>query len=531
MEKEICIVQLLPHGRKVHTTAGTRLLEALVDHCIFLRSDCGGRGTCGKCRVDVVMPNGGVAEKEACNWPVTENIAIRIPASSLLSAHIIEKAPIVLPASFVAQGKAPPGGALIGVGIDLGTTTIAIYLCDMAGSKVLSSVAVKNPQALYGDDVMSRIGAIGESGEKLDRLQGLVVKAIAWGVGDLLAHCSLKNEELTRMVAVGNPAMIQILLGVNPWSLGISPYQPAFYGSQQIAAAELGLPYPAATLFTLPQVSGFIGGDILAAALATELEEEEPGTLLIDLGTNGELLLKGRDSYFATSCATGPAFEGAAISCGMQAIPGAIDRVEIDDKALRSKYFLIDRNGETRKPSGLCGSGVISAVAAMLRVGIVGTNGMLTVPAAVLGKEGDNSGSRKYVIAEAAHTSNGKAIAVTQKDIRSVQLGKAALVTGIEFLLKAAGMTQPTKIIVAGAFGSYVEKNDMLALGMVPDIDPCRIHIAGNSAGAGAVMALCDTGYIDKARRLAARTEVLELAVNIDFQQAFVRQLSFPVWG
>jgi uncharacterized 2Fe-2S/4Fe-4S cluster protein (DUF4445 family) len=252
------------------------------------------------------------------------------------------------------------------------------------------------------------------------------------------------------------------------------------------------------------------------------------GTLLIDLGTNGELVLKGHDTFFVTSCATGPVFEGAALSCGLQAIPGAIDRVTIDTAESVPGYRVIQKDkGGQCPPSGLCGSGVISAVAALIRTGIVDKSGLLkTSPRSQV--QALVKAERKYLIVPAGSSANGRDIAISQKDIRAVQLGKAALITGIEFLLRAAGLTMPEKILIAGAFGSNLDTGDILTLGMVPSIEPSRIHMTGNSAGAGAIMALCDEKYLEKTHKLVAEVSVIELTANIDFQNTFIQRLSFP---
>lgn len=525
-----CNITLLPHGRQIVVGDSKNLLESLFANNIFLRSDCGGKGTCGKCRVEVVDKEGAATSLEACTVRVTEDISLRIPEESLLSAHIIDKAPAILPASFSAESPVDSSAnENHGIAVDLGTTTLAVYLCDTVKRTVRCSVAVKNPQALYGDDVMTRIGQIGADREKLVRLQQLVIKAIEWGVRALLADAGLEGDGLPEMVVVGNPTMIHILLGVSPFSIGLSPYTPEFCEARQTRATDLGLAFPQMMVHTLPQVSGFIGGDMLAAILATELADRATGTLLIDLGTNGELVLKGRDGLYATSCATGPAFEGAALSCGMQAIPGAIDKVVIEDREKTPNYSVVQKNnGKVVRPSGLCGSGVISAVSSLLRTGLVDRSGLFDKSSSIASLRQSAGHGRRYVIVPAERTAYGREIVISQKDIRSVQLGKAALITGIEFLMRAAGVATLSKIMIAGAFGSYLDKEDMVALGMIPAIDPSCIEVFGNSAGAGAIMALCDEKYRIRAEEYAAGLRVIELAASSDFQNVFIQRLGFP---
>jgi uncharacterized 2Fe-2S/4Fe-4S cluster protein (DUF4445 family) len=528
MTETICNVSLQPLGRKITTKTNDLLLETLIAHNILLRADCGGKGVCGKCRVEVVGQGGVITETEACTLRVTGDMVIKIPDSSLFSANIIAKPPAALPISFASKVEDLSSEPELGIAVDLGTTSIAVYLCDIRSRKVLFTVAMKNPQALYGDDVMSRIGWIGRSTEKLHRLQQLVVRAIEWAVRELFAGCGADLDRFTQMVVVGNPTMIHILLGVDPFHIGVSPYQAAFAEARCTEAAKLGFDLPNVTIHTINQISGFIGGDIISAVLATELEHQPVGTLLIDLGTNGELVLKGEDTLFVTSCATGPVFEGAALSCGLQAIPGAIDRVIIDAPENAPNYRVIKKNQEKQEtPSGLCGSGVISAVAALLRADIIDKSGRLSVSPHRQVRQLDQGGS-EYLIVDADHSATGKDISLSQKDIRAVQLGKAALITGVEFLLRAAALLRPEKILIAGAFGSNLDPSDMLTLGMVPDIEPSRIFMTGNSAGAGAIMLLCDEQYRERANELAAEVSVIELAANIDFQNTFVRRLGFP---
>ena len=518
MSNKKCNIHLLPHGRRIEARPGRSLMESLMNKSIFLRSDCGGKGVCKKCKVKIVAENGDIEFKKACKFIISEDISIEIPETSMLSSHIISKAAVSLPVAFKGRFKNVDGKDGYGIAVDLGTTTIAVYLCNTTKGRVLSSLAVKNPQALYGDDVMSRISAIGQEEKNLGYLQKLVVRAIEWGIKELLASLDLSEEVVSQMVTVGNPTMIHIFAGVDPESIGVSPYQPAFYEAKNIQSNDLGFELNGFSIQPLPQVSGFIGGDILSATLAVDLENQPEGTLLVDLGTNGELMLKGKDHFFATSCATGPAFEGATLSCGMQAIPGAINKVQIKSLGDLSEYIIIkSSNSSGLKPSGICGTGVISAVAQFCQKKIIDPSGAF------------QNKMKQYIIVPEDSSQDGSAIFISQKDIRSVQLGKGALITGIEFFLKEAGLEKPEKIIIAGAFGSFLDKKNMMALGMIPAMDLSRVEVAGNSAGAGAIMALCDTAFLDKAIQIANKVIVVDLACNQDFQEVFVKKLRFPV--
>ncbi|MCP4114927.1 MAG: DUF4445 domain-containing protein [Desulfobacteraceae bacterium] len=514
-------IRLFPHGREIASAPERRLIESLIDNNIFLRSDCGGKGVCGKCLVNVISPEQEAGLKTACTLEVNRDMEIEIPETSMLSSHIISKAPVVLPEFFTASEPEPADTDALGIAVDMGTTTMAVYLLNLRERMILSSLSVKNPQALYGDDVMTRIGAVGNGKENLARLQGMSVRAMEWGVNSLVASLGLDPDNLLRMAVVGNPTMIHILCGVDPAPIGVSPYQPAFYEARQTSSRDLGFKFKAIPVHTLPQVSGFLGGDILAATLACDMDNQPAGTLLVDMGTNGELMLRGMEGLFGTSCATGPAFEGAALSSGMQAIPGAIDRVRIDPSTgLPTLSVLKKSNGKAVPASGICGSGVISAVAELLRTSIMAPDGRLS--------QASDTPDRTYVLSPGNPSTGRHHVTITQKDIRAVQLGKAALITGIRFLCQAAGIDQPTRILIAGAFGSHLGKEDMLTLGMLPALDPDRVEMVGNAAGAGAVMAVCDQKSRQKVRELAAQVSVVDLAANMAFQAQFVKSLSFP---
>ena len=515
-------IRLLPHDKKIEAQSGKSLMESLMYKNIFLRADCGGKGACKKCQVKVVEENGEFELKEACTFSVSKDITIEIPETSMLSSHIISKAPVSLPVAFTDRFNNTDGSACYGIAVDLGTTTIAVYLCNTTSGKILSSLSVKNPQVLYGDDVMSRIGAVNQDVKNLGHLQRLVVRAIEWGMKDLLKSLELEESLISQMVVVGNPTMIHIFAGVDPESIGVSPYLPAFYEAKNILSKGLGFKSENIAIQILPQVSGFIGGDILSAAIAADLENQIDGTLLIDLGTNGELLLKANGGFYATSCATGPAFEGASLSCGMQAIPGAVNKVHIKSQNALPEYTLINSSKSSMpKPSGICGTGVISAIAQFCKKDIIEPGGAFKKDIVIAALKNDSPGKMQYNIMPE--------VFISQKDIRSVQLGKSALITGIEFLLKEAGIDNPAQIIVAGAFGSFLDKEDMMTLGMIPAMELAKIETAGNLAGVGAVMTLCDDIYLEKAINIAEHIKVIDLACNQDFQTTFVQRLSFPV--
>ncbi len=517
MQNNQATITILPHKRTILATRGTTLLEALIHKSIFLRTDCGGKGVCGKCLVEVIGPDNSVEPVLSCSHRIESDLCIRIPETSMLSSHIMSKAQIFFPESFNEKFKHSQGPDTFGIAVDLGTTTIAVYLCNMAKGEVISSLAVKNPQAIYGDDVMSRIGVIDQDPDNLKKLQGLVVKSIEWGAGQLISKEKDPSITISGMAVVGNPTMIHILAGVNPTSIGIAPYQPAFHESRQFDSASLGFESLNCELQILPQVSGFLGGDILAAAIAVDLDNLAPGTLLVDLGTNGELILKGHDRLFATSCATGPAFEGASLACGMQAIPGSINSVSIGpDQKVKELTTIQAEKGPGVPASGICGAGVLQAAAQLCEHGIIKPAGQFT------------NEEKEYVLVPEDHSAGQSRIYISQKDIRSIQLGKSALISGIEFLCDRAGFDIPKSILIAGAFGSHLSKEVLLRLGILPDMEISKLITMGNAAGSGAVMVLCDPAYVGLAQKMADKIEVVSLETNMAFQERFIENLSFP---
>ncbi len=530
-------IELAPHSRKIEAEQGELLANVLKGQNIMLRADCGGKGQCGKCRVEKIDPNNGSRQNIlTCTYRVESDLTLEIPEHALFSTHTLGKAAVILPDAFTSKFSDTSKGGTdqFGIATDLGTTTIAVYLCNMTRGQVVGSVSIKNPQALYGDDVMSRISTIGQAPEHLFHLQGLVVGSISEGIRELTSPTALKALHLqtiniSKMVVVGNPAMIHIFAGVDPAPIGVAPYQPTFKDPRILSSNTLGFTLATFPIHILSQISGFIGADILAAALAVDLPNQPVGTLLIDLGTNGELMLRGKAGLFATSCATGPAFEGATLACGMQAVPGAINRVEIPSPDAFPKFTCIKaKKTQSISPTGICGSGVISAVAECCKQNIILPDGRFNPNAGSPALSMDKSGTYQYTLNKGSQENPCRPVYISQKDIRSIQLGKGALITGIDFLLKNAGMMSPEKLIIAGAFGSHLDQNALKTLGMIPNLENNRIQMAGNAAGTGAVMALCHDDYLDTIKTMADEIEVVDLASDPNFHMDFVKRLSFP---
>jgi uncharacterized 2Fe-2S/4Fe-4S cluster protein (DUF4445 family) len=525
-------------------------MEALVSAGFLLRSDCGGKGRCGKClvRATAMAPEalGAVGEAElkalggerigqgyrlACCACVTGDAAAEIPAESLLAPEVVQKGPPMLLSKLenLPPAVSRPGSSRYGLAVDLGTTTIAVYLCDLHDRAIIGSTSARNPQAIFGDDVISRISAVRTDPESLPRLQTMAVAAIDWAASALCRRWGIDPRSVGEVVAVGNSTMIHLLLGEDPSSIGVFPYTPKFSEGRSVAAGSVGLHVdPGARLRTLPLISGYLGADLISAALAADLPDTPAGTLLADVGTNGEIICLAENGLAATSCATGPAFEGASIRNGMQATSGAVDAVRFNRNTGCLDYTLIQRDPERPlPPAGICGTGVLSAVAELLRAGILSKSGSFNAGCGSPCLRPGEGGVLEFEIVPAGAHSNRRRISLTQADVRAVQLAKGALRAGIDLLCRETGMSRPRKILLAGAFGSFINRLDALTLGLLPEVAADAIEVVGNAAGAGAVLALLREDYFRQAQEIAGATRVLDLAAHPDFQDTFVAALSF----
>jgi len=415
--------------------------------------------------------------------------------------------------------------ALCGVAIDVGTTSIVAFLCDLAQGEIVAMRTTGNPQAIYGEDVISRMTHIQKDPDALAEMRRLLVAELNRLVEEAADDAGASAGDIVDVVVVGNPTMQHILLGVNPEPLGRGPYLPVWSEGVEVEAGQLGLRVmPRARVFVFPSIAGYIGGDTLAAVLTRGPEFYRGTHLLVDIGTNGEVVLAHNGELTATSCATGPVYEGAHIRCGVRAAPGAIERVWVEPGG-RIRWAAIreaDGKGDPR-PIGLCGSGVISSVAAFVASGIVGEDGALAEPERHAQLRGAAHGrAQEIVIVPGPYARAGRDIVLTQQDVRSVQLGKSALRSGIEILLAERGVTEIDRIHLAGTFGNHLEPEDILKIGLVPPVPVERIRSIGNAAGDGARMALFNRNHRRRAATLARKLSVLELTTREDFQDLFV---------
>lgn len=560
-------VRFTDENREVRVSAGTTLLQARIAAGLEADAPCGGRGTCGKCRCEV--RGAGEADwREAlmCQTSVSGDMEVRT-AGKVGDLRVLTDAEAI-PGSWNPVVKAvrvtvppcPRGessadwtrlvGALTAVGIpvtepnprlcaslgnllaaqkgsvwvviaegrvlevcvgeprmymaafDLGTTSIAGYLIHVNGRRVAVADGARNPQAQYGGDVISRADYALQNG--VAALSACARNAIDAMLGDMCRKAGVPRERVFAVSLAGNTAMHHLFLGIAPDSLVKAPYNPTLSQPLALRASEWGIAAnPEALLLTLPVIGGFVGADTVACLLSGDWLRRDRLTLMIDIGTNGELVLGNRHRRVACSTAAGPAFEGAKITCGMRGADGAIDHAWLEGGALR--WHVIGEGPAV----GICGSGLVDLVAALLESGDMDGTGRLAA--------GD-----RYDIGDTG-------IYLTQKDVREVQLAKAAMAAGLRLMAGrlGVGLEDIEEVDIAGAFGNYIDPDSACAIGLIPAELRRKIRPVGNAAGAGAKLALTDARAWAEAETLARATEFLELATLPEFQDEFVEQLNF----
>ena len=425
-----------------------------------------------------------------------------------------------------------------GLAVDVGTTTVVGYLCDLNTGKVINTESMMNPQVPYGEDVMSRITYAMTNPDGLERMQKAIIEGLNEIIekvsADLRVNGSNGGSAIVDMTIVFNTAMHHIFLGFNPEYIGRSPFIPALQHSINVKARDLGLRINRGSyVHVLPIEAGFVGADNVGVLIAEEPYNQDEMVLIIDIGTNGELLLGNRERICSTSCATGPAFEGAQIKFGMRAAPGAIEKVRIDPETKEPMYKVIGKADwhthlQEVNAKGICGSGIIDAVAEMFKAGIIDKSGRFNMNLETPRVRKGSDGKPEYVIAWADETSIGTDITITQADVRALQLAKGALYAGAKLMMKKMGVDKLDRVVLAGAFGSYIDKESALTLGMFPDCDLEKVYAVGNAAGDGARMALLNRAKRQEADEKARFVEFMEIAVEPEFEKEFMMAMHIP---
>jgi len=412
-----------------------------------------------------------------------------------------------------------------GIAVDIGTTTIVAQLLDLNSRKALGTKATHNQQATYGDDVITRI-MYAEKSEGLEKLHHLVIDAINGLISALIEEHNINLNEVTAVMCAGNMTMIHLLLKVDPTYLRIEPYVPTANFMPVVRAAEAGIKInPRGLLACLPGVSSYVGADIVAGVLASGIDEEEKPCLLIDIGTNGEIVLGNREYLVCCSSSAGPAFEGSGVKCGVRAMEGAIQKVEIDPRIYTVKYSTIGGI----KPIGICGSGYIDCLCELFRTGIIDRSGKIrkdrNIPQIKEGSEG-----LEFVLAEAEESATGEDIVITQTDITNLILSKGAIYTATSVLLKKVGLKPGDifRIYLAGGFGNYLNIEKSICIGLLPDVSRENFEYIGNSSLTGAKFALLSYDAMMKAREIARRMTYIELSVEPSFMNEYTGSLFLP---
>lgn len=525
-----CNITFKPDNKKISIHAGATLFEAAEQAGIILNSVCGGKGICKKCLVNL-EPGG--KQILACQHHIQTDLVVTIPPSSrffqqkILAEGVETK---IEPDIYKKYIEIAQANKIFGLAVDIGTTTIVAKLIDMTDGKSLATQADLNPQSRYGDDVISRI-AYARTNEKLAKLHKAIIGCINDMIVKLCKGTSIDEKDIYEMCAVGNTTMNHFFLKLPVTQLGQAPYKAFSVDAHDLPANQLGLRInPAGNVHTVENIAGFVGSDTTAVVLAVDIDSAQDVTLVVDIGTNGEIVFGTRDKLYAASCAAGPALEGARISCGSRAVEGAIEAVIVNNGDID-----LDVIGNC-PPRSICGSGLIDAVAVLLDLGIVDASGRFANPVALRDKLSpavvsriiEQDGQLAFCLAGAANVSE-RTVVLTQKDIREVQLAKAAIRAGTKILQRKLGVEDADikQILLAGAFGNYIRRESALRIGLLPDAAVERIHFVGNAAASGAQIILLSQLCRQKAKKIARKIEYVEIAHKPDFQTVFADSMVF----
>ncbi len=638
VEKHLLI--LMPSGRRGWVKHGTPILEAARGMGVEIESICGGRLTCGKCRVNIEegnFPKHGITSDAAhlsppgeeerlllgkmhagggrlsCSACVEGDLLVSVPEESRAHKQVIRKSatqraieidPAVrqmyvrvdeaqlgehrgdwgrLQAALAQQWKLEnlsidllalrrlqmalrqgkwavtvtlwqerevidvrPGyeEGVYGLAVDIGSTTVAGYLCDLRTGELLATESMMNPQVSFGEDLMSRVSFAMSRSDGLDKMHDAILDALNHLAANAARQAGIRARQIHEAVFVGNTTMIHIFLGINPEELGGAPFALANRDAMDIKARELGLHlHPGANVHVLPAEAGHVGADNVGVLIAEEPYRQDENVLIVDVGTNAEIDLGNREAMFSASSPTGPAFEGGQISSGMRAAPGAIERVRIDAQTKAARFRVIGEEKWSdewqigpeapleKQPAhlaaGICGSGIIEVIAEMYLAGIINSDGRI-LPDETSGRIVWDGRKGAYILATAEHTTSGEPLLITQDDVRNIQLAKGALYAGAKLLMNRSNIHSVDRIILAGAFGSYIDPKHAMILGLIPDCDLQKVSAVGNAAGDGARIALLNRGKRQEAQEIAHWIRYVETAIDPDFQKEFVDAMYLP---
>ncbi|KGK89844.1 ferredoxin [Desulfosporosinus sp. HMP52] len=620
-------IKFMPENRVIEVTHGTSLLSAAAKAGITVKSGCGGKGTCGACKVvvlsgDPIIDGTGNLTPEqlskgirlACKTLIQGDMTIEVPPESRLQEHqvllgdvqkgllqesehdLLDKfgrhplarkqrislskptltenssdwsrlsielrrvlqtgeKPIHIPLSVlkhlpellrkanwdvsititdtetgltithIEQGNDIPP---YGVAIDIGTTTVVVYLVNLITGEIVDQQGTYNKQAKYGDDVITRIVYAVEKEQNLMEIRDAVVETVNGLLDKIFARQSLGSKDISSAVVAGNTTMTQLFLGVDPRYIRLEPYIPTMTTVPSYPARELGLHMlPEALVHSYPSVASYVGGDIVAGTLVTDLASGEDIILFIDIGTNGEIVLGNQDWLVACACSAGPSFEGGGITFGMRAMPGAIERIFVDPETLEVSLKVI--NNQT--PVGICGSGLVDCIAKLLSAGIIDRAGNFQLEH----KSGSQrlratADDKEFVLAWAHQAGGEKDVVITENDIKNVIRAKGAIYAGIRSLLNmvAVDIEMISRIIIAGGFGNYLNIHDSVQIGLLPDLEPERFEFIGNASVKGARLALLSQNAWREAEELGRKMTYVELSVGATYMDEYMAALFLP---
>ena len=551
-------IHFIPGEKTVSVADGTNLLEAARKAGVFIAAPCDGSGTCGKCRVKIPAaqhqnfneaPHDWLTQAEraegwvlACQSTVHGDLQVEPDQCAddelkILSeghAVAVELDPWITKTfdASSAQTSVQAGGillvtepgdttqALFGVAVDIGTTTLVVALIDLRDGREIAVASSLNPQARHAQDVLSRI-KLGSQPEGLQLLHGELIAELNRLIGEAAADVDVPVRHIYEAVFSGNTTMLHLATGTNPASLGKYPYTPALQCGEQVSASDIGLAItPHGQVYLPPIMSAYVGADITSGILAAKLAEQSGVTLFVDIGTNGEMVLAVNGQLTATSTAAGPAFEGMNIACGMRASRGAIELVSLSGNYVEIKTIA------DAPPVGLCGSGLLDIVGELAALGGMDKNGRFQTNGSLpdhpwKSRFGLLDGKPIFRIADPVYLS--------QKDVRQVQLAKAAIRAGIELMLRANHLTaaQVDRVLIAGSFGFHLRTASLIHLGLLPREFKDRVEFVGNTSKSGARAFLLNRGLRDGLKQLVQQVRVLELANDPAFEKTFVQALSF----
>lgn len=538
MDNQSCEVLFLPDKVKIEVPKYTTVLEAALQNNLPLEGPCNGRGKCGKCLINVsgelskasreerVLLGSKIAEgwRLACRCKILGQVRVFLGEKYFLQTILKGQ---TVNYKFDPPIEATPGRRekIFGVAVDIGTTSIVASIAELEnGGKVVDTAACLNPQVRYGGDVLTRISFAQGNVKNLQKLKESVVSGINQLIAGFCDSQGIETGSIVHVTIAANTTMMHLLAGVDPSTLARAPYQPVFVNYRQMQAEELDLKVaPAAAVSLLPSVSAFVGSDILAGIIATDFHKQTVPSLFVDIGTNGEIVANVGGRLVATSAAAGPAFEGMNIQCGCRAENGAISSVKINEQG----EVLTEVIGNAKK-KGLCGSGLVELTAELMKAGVILPSGRFTGSAAAL----PPALAQRFVnyhVQTAFVVDFESMIVLTQKDIRQVQLAKAAVATAIELLLKRLqiDLNKVEQIYIAGSFGYHLKPEALKTIGLLPPGLDAEVKFVGNTAKEGALLCLTSKMALREIIALQKRVNPLELSYVPEFQEHFVRQMAF----